>query len=478
MSERRYGILIASSQYQDQRLQNLRCPENDVDGLNEVLISKEHGNFSETSVLKNRPHHEVLLKFNQVLKKAGKDDLVLFYYSGHGKLNAAGKLHLATTDTIVDSLEATSIPLDTLKNYIDVSPANKFVFILDSCFSGAAGAAFTRGSVDDQLHLASGGRGTYIMTGSTGIQTALEKEADKYGIFTKHIIGGIKSGEAANDEGLITMDSLYSYIHDAVLKEASQEPMKWDLNVKGDLVIARSGKTRRSQRAKQIREMLLDYAFKGFLPDPILSKALQVIDKKEDQLSEEERRYDGLLDELLQKRLEVHKFIDEWYKIKSEIPQKEVIIKNKENSLIESNGSILKQFVLIFGRIKTKNIIILSCIIHIFLSFSYIYFIILPISRDSHSIEVLASIGESFFLINLYVYFMIINAVVLVLTSFRQHFKLGLKCGLLIILSNMALILIAITGSIYFLLYSAILISIITTLFGAWIMRKAYIQLK
>ena len=158
MSEQRYAVLVASSQFhQEQRLHGLRCPESDVDGLNAVLSSEHLGQFTETWVLKNRPHYEVLLTINQVLKKAEKDDLVLLYYSGHGKLDLAGRLHLATVDTVIDTLEATSIPVGSIRNFIDVSPSRKVVLILDCCFSGAAGKDFLRGGVDDQLNIISGG---------------------------------------------------------------------------------------------------------------------------------------------------------------------------------------------------------------------------------------------------------------------------------------------------------------------------------
>ena len=61
MSERRFGILIASSRFPDEsKLEDLRCPVNDVDGLYEVLMSEDRGGFTETIVLKNQPHHEVL----------------------------------------------------------------------------------------------------------------------------------------------------------------------------------------------------------------------------------------------------------------------------------------------------------------------------------------------------------------------------------------------------------------------------------
>jgi len=112
MSERRFGILIASSRFpEESKLEDLRFPENDVDGLNEILTSQDHGQFTQTFVLKNKLHHEILLKINQVLREADKNDLVLIYYSGHGKLNLAGKLHLTSTDSVINALEATSIPV-------------------------------------------------------------------------------------------------------------------------------------------------------------------------------------------------------------------------------------------------------------------------------------------------------------------------------------------------------------------------------
>ncbi len=322
MSERRFGILIASSRFPDEpKLEDLRFPENDVDGFNEILTSKDHGQFTETFVLKNKLHHEILLKINQILRDADRNDLVLIYYSGHGKLNPAGKLHLTSTDTLISALEATSIPVSTIKDYVDISSSNKIILILDCCFSGAAGEAFARSGVDDQLQLVSGGRGTYIMTASTGIQVAQERESDQYGAFTKHVIEGIKSGEAdLNSDGRITMGELYRYVHDHVLEEGFQDPMKWDLNVRGELVIARSSRTPREERRKQIREILFELAKKDLLPDDILDKARQVIALEPDQFSEEDRTYDRLIDQLLKKRLEPVEFIRKWDKVRAGKP--------------------------------------------------------------------------------------------------------------------------------------------------------------
>jgi uncharacterized caspase-like protein len=317
VSERRYAVLIAASRFPDEpKLQPLRCPENDADGLHEVLSSKTHGDFTDAVVLKNVPHHEALLKINQVLKRAEKEDFVLIYYSGHGKLDMAGRLHLATLNTTVDALEATSIPVESIRNYVDVSPCTKVALILDCCFSGAVGAAFARGNLDDQLRLASGGRGTYLMTASTGVQVALEKEQDQYGVFTKHVIEGIRGGGADLDgDGCVTMDELYRYVHGRVLDEGFQEPMKWDLNVRGALIVARTGKAPREERRRALRDRLLELAQNGNLPNRILSTALNVLAQPASDTSAGLRRYNELLDQLMDGRLKLGDFIEEWYDV-------------------------------------------------------------------------------------------------------------------------------------------------------------------
>lgn len=322
MSERRYAVLIAASQFPaEPGLQTLRCPENDVDGLNAVLASAKHGGFAETFVLKNVPHWEALLKINQVLKRAEKDDFVLIFYSGHGKLDLAGRLHLAAANTVIETLEASSIPVESIRNYVDVSSCNKVALILDCCFSGAAGEAFARGGVDDQLQRASGGRGTYLMTASTGVQVAVEKERDEHGVFTKHLITGIESGAADLDgDGRITMDELYRYVHDRVLDEGCQEPMKWDLNVRGELVIAQTATSPKEERRKQLREILLNLANQHVLPDRILGRSLDMLSPQPSADAARFREYNALLDQLLQKTLPIGDFVERWYALDAAPP--------------------------------------------------------------------------------------------------------------------------------------------------------------
>jgi formylglycine-generating enzyme required for sulfatase activity len=318
MAERRFGILIASSTFpEDPKLEDLRYPENDVQGLKIILASKDRGGFSDIKTFVNAPHYEILPILNRTLKSADKSDLVLIYYSGHGKLNSTNRLHLTTTNTDAYALESTSISIGGIRELVDVSSTKKVILILDCCYSGAGGAEFVkvRGGVDDQLQLASRGRGMYIMTASTGVQVALEKEADQHGIFTKHLIEGIRSGNADLDEdGLISMAELYRYVHGKVLDECHQEPTEWAMGVRGELFIARSGKKPREERKQQLRSILFDMAREG-LPDNILTKALEIIALKPDQVTGTLKDYDNLLEKLYNKSIKALQFVYEWNQI-------------------------------------------------------------------------------------------------------------------------------------------------------------------
>ncbi|MEH6401917.1 MAG: caspase family protein, partial [Sneathiella sp.] len=195
MTGKRHAILVAASDFpEDDSLTNLRCPLQDVEALGEVLGADNHGGFDHVHILRNEPHYEILKKVNRVIKAAEREDMVVFFYSGHGKLDEAGRLYLATSNTSVDVLEATSVPVSQVKDYFDVSAANQLAIVLDCCYSGAIEKSFTKGSVDEQLNLMSGGKGTFVLTASTGLQTAKENEGDDLSVFTKHLVSGILSG--------------------------------------------------------------------------------------------------------------------------------------------------------------------------------------------------------------------------------------------------------------------------------------------
>lgn len=295
MPEVRYAVLIGCNRYPEDppSLPELRCAENDAKGFRDLLIDRDIGGFEPSNVhlFTNESHSEILIGLARCLQQAKRDDLVLVYFSGHGKLDKNNKLHLATSDTNTDILGVTSIPVATVKDQLDKSESEKLVLILDSCYSGAAGATFKGGDVESELQIASSGKGKYIMAASTAIQVAEEKEGEDNSLFTKYLLEGLKTGDADSaGNGTITADELFAYAREQVVQNGRQEPIKFALGVSGELIIAGARQPRRL-RTRTLATVFAD----GELSTDEYNFAVGLV-AHDDPSSDEEKRLIELLD--------------------------------------------------------------------------------------------------------------------------------------------------------------------------------------
>ncbi|MGH9939617.1 MAG: SUMF1/EgtB/PvdO family nonheme iron enzyme, partial [Blastocatellia bacterium] len=249
---------------------------------------------------------------NRVFKQAGRDDQILIYYSGHGKQDFAGHLHLATSDTEADALETSSIAVGTLRRLIDNYACKQVALILDCCFGGAVGKDFLKSGVDDHLKQTFHGRGIYILTASTATQTAREKEGDDYSLFTKHILQGIRQGEADHDDdGMISLDDLYEYVKTRVPREAPQYPTKWEFGVQGNnLFIARAVRTFSPDRLRGFKQKIKDD--EDYLLPEVFEQAYRVI--RENQ-PKRDKNFFALLEELCDGRARHGEFNSRWLRL-------------------------------------------------------------------------------------------------------------------------------------------------------------------
>jgi membrane-associated phospholipid phosphatase len=293
----RRALLIGSATFAaDADLPQLRCPPADVAGVARILGSPDHGEFDEVTSILDRPYYEVQLALFNLLTSATRDDLILIYYSGHGKLSRNGTLYLTASDTRAGALEATAFSSRVLREYIDLSRCRRVVIFLDCCYAGAAGGEFKGGDIQDQLAKIGSGTGTYLITAANPIQLAQEREGDSYSLFTKHLLAGIESGAAdINRDGWIDVDELYDYVKSCVSAEGvAQSPTKWDFDVQGEIRLARSG----IDRKKRLRKSLLHWGSDGLIHDRLLLDGLNLLEKSQVDLTREERQRMRLIEEL------------------------------------------------------------------------------------------------------------------------------------------------------------------------------------
>ncbi len=138
-------------------------------------------------------------------------EIALFYFAGHGHIEATGGYLLASEAQRGDD----GMSLADILTLANASPSKNRIVILDSCHSGIAGTP-PNGAEHANLK-----EGTTVLTASTKDQYATEKNGR--GVFTTLLVDGL-SGSAANLTGDVTPGSVYAHV-DQSLGAWEQRPV-------------------------------------------------------------------------------------------------------------------------------------------------------------------------------------------------------------------------------------------------------------
>jgi tetratricopeptide (TPR) repeat protein len=220
------ALLVGVSDYSS-GLTPLPGAVKDVEALQRVLQHPQIGGFDDVKTLIN-PEPLAMQEAIQTLflENRTKDDLILFFFSGHGIKDQRGELYFATRITRKtpqgELVKATAVPASFVQDMMSDSRSKREVVILDCCFSGAFGTGWTAkddGSVDIQAQL--GGEGRAILTSSNSTQYSFEQQGSDFSIYTHYLIEGIETGAADLDsDGEILIEELHEYAKNKVQEAA------------------------------------------------------------------------------------------------------------------------------------------------------------------------------------------------------------------------------------------------------------------
>lgn len=148
---------------------------------------------------------------------AGDGEIALFYFAGHGHIEATGG-YLCSSDVRTGN---DGVSLAEIMTFVNQSSIQNRVVILDSCYSGVAGGSAL------QQNVAEISDGVTILTASTAEQYSTEE--DGAGIFTSLLVDAL-GGAAANLVGDVTPGGVYAHV-DQSLGPWAQRPV-FKTNVK------------------------------------------------------------------------------------------------------------------------------------------------------------------------------------------------------------------------------------------------------
>ena len=234
--QRYRALLIGNSTYpaDEHNLQTLKGPVKDIAALNRALADPGTGLFDDADVtlLPEATSTRAIRALGRFFGTATRDDVLLVYFSGHGKLDQSGGLHLCMQDTDSADLLSTAVSSARINEFADASRARNVVIVLDCCHAGA----FRSGDLGQAV----AGPGRYVLTSCRGTQLANDATVENgTSFFTPHLVDGLLHAAADQDQdGYVTFSDLYAYV-DRRLREAGKQIPQRRVDGDGDLPLAK-----------------------------------------------------------------------------------------------------------------------------------------------------------------------------------------------------------------------------------------------
>ncbi len=209
-----WAVVIGVGSYN--HMPPLRYTDDDAYRMFAFLKSPEGGALPDEQIRilidEDATKTKILQKMEELYTKAGPDDLILLYFSGHG---LKGSFLPIDFDGFNNKLLH-----DEINGVFRKSRAKYKLCIADACHSGSL-LAMRSGSVTNTLSnyyktLAQAEPGTALIMSSKSEENSLESSGLRQGVFSHFLIRGLK-GEADKDTNkVITVDELFGYIHSNV----------------------------------------------------------------------------------------------------------------------------------------------------------------------------------------------------------------------------------------------------------------------
>lgn len=189
---------------------DLRLPANDAATV-QYIYSKNSNAESVLLTNSNATKSAVLSKLRSTFAKASENDIIVFFFSGHGSKGAF---------CAYDS----QIPYSEIRQAMASSKAKNKMIFADACFSGKM-----RQGRKNTAEQSFNNYNIMLFLSSRGNETSIERRDMKNGFFTSCLQKGLRGGADANKDRTITARELFNYVSTNVktLSSDKQHPVMW-----------------------------------------------------------------------------------------------------------------------------------------------------------------------------------------------------------------------------------------------------------
>ncbi len=220
-----WAVIIGIADYT--RMHKLDFTDDDAQRVYEFLRSPNGGNLDESQIEmlvdKDATREKVINTVQKVYGKADENDVILFYFSGHGVKGAFLPIDSDGFNNRIEHFD--------LKQYINLSPAKHKLIIADACHAGTfsyKGGSSLAGFLKkyySEFEVTTGG--TALLMSSKGEEYSFEDNRLKSGIFSYFLIEGLKGNADEDDNGIVTVSEVFDYVREevAAFTRGAQSPI-------------------------------------------------------------------------------------------------------------------------------------------------------------------------------------------------------------------------------------------------------------
>lgn len=251
-----WAVLVGVNHYEDAlSFAQLSVCVSDATNLAECLAARGFDSqrihvLTDLQALENRPSYEnILAKLAAVAENTEEEDLLLFYFSGHGQLEAeTGNAYLIPCNGKGAILRRTAVAIQDVKELLLQARARQKVLVLDACHSGADSGRKASGSMSPGFieRVFTSAEGLAILSSCKDRQFSYEWSEKNCSVFTYYLLEALQGNADQAGKGFVTVQDVNAYVVDGVKVWAarhgvSQTPLLNYLVV-GDIPIVAYGR--------------------------------------------------------------------------------------------------------------------------------------------------------------------------------------------------------------------------------------------
>ena len=230
-----WALVVGVSTHQDASL-DLRYTGTDAEAIHTWLVETAGVPDDHTRLLVDSQATLIELRdgLEWLRRRAGLEDLMIFYFAGHGSPASPDKpdnLFLLSHDCDFDTIASSAFPMwdieTALRRFIR---AKKVIMIADACHAGGVGSSFATGTrgvkLVPQVSSAFGaltniGHGVAVLCASDDKQLSQESMewGGGHGVFTHFLLRGLKGDADYNKDRSVTLGELIPFLSEKVRRE-------------------------------------------------------------------------------------------------------------------------------------------------------------------------------------------------------------------------------------------------------------------